>query len=613
MKPSRAGLLAFLWQCSLLLLLVMHSGALYAQGPAWQTAMRLGIPASTYPVYGYSWPEAVAYDGAGNMLVAGEFRGSVQFGSTTLVGGTGESVFVAKWSPITGTYLWAQQAGSGFRDKVTAVAVSGTNVYITGSFDGATATFGTISLTNVDVYNSDVFLAKLQDTGSAGTFVWAKRAGGGYQDQATAMAVNGNNVYIAGSFQYDTVRFDNVTLTNAAKYSTDAYVVKLTDAGSTGTFVWGKTAEGSDTDDRATAIAVSGNSIYVAGGFVGARPASSATGGTIRFGNTTLTDTQLYGEDVFVAKLTDNGSSSDFVWAHGIGSWGTPAGTGLPPGTPDYVGYDHATAITANGANVYLAGVFKARNITFGSTTVVNAQEYFDDIFVTKLVDAGNTSSFVWAQRAGGANNDIITALASSGSSVFAVGSFQSPTATFGSGFMLRNATTYSYTDLFVAKLADAGSSGAFTWATRAGDVHQDFATGVAINGSTVSVVGGVGGPVSVGRYPIVTIGDAGLLASVVDGSPLVSSPLAVKTAHLAALMLAPNPAHGTATVQLPAVPGATTATLTVLDALGRPVHTQTAATNSTAALDLTGLAPGLYAVRVAAGGSTATQRLVVE
>ncbi|WP_210521016.1 T9SS type A sorting domain-containing protein [Hymenobacter terricola] len=67
------------------------------------------------------------------------------------------------------------------------------------------------------------------------------------------------------------------------------------------------------------------------------------------------------------------------------------------------------------------------------------------------------------------------------------------------------------------------------------------------------------------------------------------------------------------ATVLLPAVPGATPATLTVLNALGHPLCTQTAATNSTTRLDLTGLAPGLYAVRVAAGSSAATHRLVVE
>ena len=74
-----------------------------------------------------------------------------------------------------------------------------------------------------------------------------------------------------------------------------------------------------------------------------------------------------------------------------------------------------------------------------------------------------------------------------------------------------------------------------------------------------------------------------------------------------------PNPAHGRTTVHLPPIPGTTTATLTLLDALGRTLRTQTAATNARTELDLTGLPVGLYALRATAGSSTATRRLVLE
>jgi hypothetical protein len=50
-----------------------------------------------------------------------------------------------------------------------------------------------------------------------------------------------------------------------------------------------------------------------------------------------------------------------------------------------------------------------------------------------------------------------------------------------------------------------------------------------------------------------------------------------------------------------------------VLDALGRILRTQAVALNARAEVDLTGLAPGLYAVRVQAKGQVATQRLLVE
>ena len=79
---------------------------------------------------------------------------------------------------------------------------------------------------------------------------------------------------------------------------------------------------------------------------------------------------------------------------------------------------------------------------------------------------------------------------------------------------------------------------------------------------------------------------------------------------------LTPNPAHGTATVQLPAVPGAAQATLTLLDALGRTVRTQLVplpAAGATAEVPLAGLAPGLYRLRVQAGGLLASRALAVE
>jgi hypothetical protein len=93
-------------------------------------------------------------------------------------------------------------------------------------------------------------------------------------------------------------------------------------------------------------------------------------------------------------------------------------------------------------------------------------------------------------------------------------------------------------------------------------------------------------------------------------GSGLLATTPALRPESIS---LFPNPAHGRATVQLPAIPGAATATLTILDALGRTLRTQTTATSANAELDLRGFAPGLYAVRLAAGTGSVMQRLVVE
>jgi hypothetical protein len=77
-----------------------------------------------------------------------------------------------------------------------------------------------------------------------------------------------------------------------------------------------------------------------------------------------------------------------------------------------------------------------------------------------------------------------------------------------------------------------------------------------------------------------------------------------------------PNPAHHTLSLMLPAVPGATKAQVLLLNAIGQQVRVNSVALSAAAThaqLDLTGVAPGLYTVRVLAGGQAASQRLVVE
>jgi|GEM_PF-645882 len=94
-------------------------------------------------------------------------------------------------------------------------------------------------------------------------------------------------------------------------------------------------------------------------------------------------------------------------------------------------------------------------------------------------------------------------------------------------------------------------------------------------------------------------------------------APLATAIGQLAlGLGLYPNPAHGSAQVSLPAVPGASQATLTLVDALGRVVRRQSvglSAAGALTAIDLSSLAPGVYALRTQAGAETAVRRLVVE
>ena len=544
-----------------------------AQVPAWRSAQV--IAAATVAVTGsFSGVSATAVDAAGNVYLAGFFTNSVVLGGTTLTSLGSDDVFVAKFSPVSNQVVWAQRAGGLGTDYASALAVSGTSVYLAGAFSGATAGFGGTSLTSAGA--EDVFVAKLTDAGPTGTFVWAQRAGGTRSDVANALAVSGTSVYVAGEFNSVAADFGSVVLTGAL--FADVFVAKLTDAGPSGAFVWAQQA-GGPRGDAATALAVRGTSVYVAGEF---------NSPTADFGATALTSAG--GSDVFITKLLDAGSSGSFAWAQRAGGTGS----------------DYATALAVSGTGMYVAGYFESATAGFGSTTLVSGGA--SDAFVAKLTDAGPTGGFAWAQRAGGTGDDIASALAVSGTSVCVAGVFDSPTAGFGATSLANaNPGTRGF-DVFVAKLTDAGPSGGFAWAQRAGGNSNEFTSSLAVSGTSVYVAGSFLGSTTAFGAITLTVpppsSRVGFLAALTDPT-LTATTVAAGPREPAQLF--PNPARRTATLHRPA--GTPGAPLTLTDATGRAVRRYPAPAGPEAALDVEGLPAGLYLLR----GAGPALRLAVE
>ena len=536
-----------------------------AQAPAWQGAVVSS---------GASF-RAAAADASGNVYVVGSFNGTVVLGTLALVSAGSTDAFVAKWSTVTNGFVWAHRAGGVGSDEALAMAVSGSSVYVTGLFSG-TAAFGPISLTSAG--QTDLFVTKLTDAGAAGSFAWAQRAGGAAGSaRPYAIGVSGANVYITGEFlgTFSLGAAGNLTTTSTG--NSDGFLAKLTDAGGTAGFTWAQRLGGSGIDG-CSGLAVNGSSVYVTGEFSGT--AVLGTLGLVSVGNF----------DVFVAKLTDTGPTGSFVWAQRAGG----------------VGFDYSNALAVNGGSVYVTGSFNG-TAGFGATTL--ASNGAEDLYVAKLMDAGTAGSFTWAQRGGGGGSDGGSGLAVSGPNVYVTGHFVGVAALGTLGLVSAGSL-----DVFVAKLTDAGSTGSFVWAQSAGGTSYDVGVGVAVSGASVFVAGQVTLPTSFGSFTFATPAGntGGALASLRDPAlSATASPLL-----LAAIGLFPNPARTAATVRLPAVPGAATATLTLLDALGRAVRTQLVplpAAGATVELALAGLAPGLYRLRVQAGGQQTSQALAVE
>jgi len=236
------------------------------------------------------------------------------------------------------------------------------------------------------------------------------------------------------------------------------------------------------------------------------------------------------------------------------------------------------------------------------------------DGVVARLTDAGNSGAVTWAQRLGGPLDDEPQALAMVGGKVYVAGYFNSggpigggPTAAFGSTQL----QAVGGSDAFLTRLTDTGSTGRFDWAQAAGSTADDYANAVTLNGTTPCVGGFfTGASFALGALTLPNLHTGSATSFVASLTDLT---LATRDAALqAGLALYPNPARTTATVRVPASAG-TAATLTLLDALGRAVRTQAATAGTDVAFDLTGLAPGLYALRVQVGAALAMHPLVVE
>jgi hypothetical protein len=545
-----------------------------ARAQTWQTAMALPTVAGSESVV-----TCAALDASGNVYLVGQFKGTVAFGTTSLTSAGGYDVFVAKWNPASARFAWAQRAGGTAHDYPTAMAVNGTAVYVTGGILGP-ATFGGTALPGNGGAGSLSFLTKVNDAGATATFAWAQQFNG-FTGLIRSLAISGPNLYVSGYFE-GAASF-GATAFQAAGGS-DVFVAKLSDVGSGATFSWAQRAGGPD-DDGAYELALRGTNVYVTGTF----------GLTAAFGSSQIISAGS--SDVFVAKLTDAGATAAFTWSQRAGG----------------AGYEWPSAMAVSNTGIYLTGEFGSAAASFGSTTLTNAGPGSSDVFVAKLTDAGASSAFAWAQQVNGPDYAGGNAIAVSGNSVYVAGEFLGATAVFGSTTLTNaNRTT---ADVFLAKLTDAGTSARYAWVQQAGGMGDEGAGALLLNGANVYVAGYFGSPANFGSLPPLTSATAniaGYLATLTD--PALTATMASRGSL--SFSLAPNPARATATVRLPAVPGAAAATLTLTDALGRTLRTATVGLPTAGRqheLDLTGLAPGLYAVQVRAGSTSGTQRLVIE
>jgi len=260
--------------------------ALFDNGPTAKTLVSAGgsdIFIAKYNAAGlYQWAVSmggavddaandIALDAAGNVYATGWFADVADFDPGAGVYNLGTSSSISNWRVFVlklstyGTFDWAGQfAGSGIQQGFSIAVDSLKNVYVAGSFSGATdfdPGADTFLLATVGL--KDVFLTKLNP---AGDFLWAKQLGSQTDETCLALALDDScNVYSIGTFS-DTLNFDPgqaVFYLSPAGFE-DVFISKLDSAGK---FMWANAVGGQDTEEGKAIVVDKAYNVYVTGYF----------------------------------------------------------------------------------------------------------------------------------------------------------------------------------------------------------------------------------------------------------------------------------------------------------------------------------------------------------
>jgi hypothetical protein len=383
-------------------------------------------------------------DSTGNVVVAGQFHGIVDFGTglitsfTNPTSGPTMDAFVAKYT--SGAAVWSRGLGGNASDAATGAAVdSGGNVVVTGYQGSSQVDYGGGNLGTRG--SNDIFVAKYDST--TGDHVWSKTVGGTGPDWGGAAAVDsGGSVFVTG---YMSVSSSGVDFGGGALFSAggaDAFLVKYS---SDGAHAWSKRF-GSTGTDLGMVVRTDGlGNVYVGGTFEG----------SVDFGGGALTSAGL--RDIFVVKFT---AAGQHVWSKRFG--GTSG--------------EDVRGVAVDGAgDVFLTGQFLG-TISFGGSAMTSAGN--EDIFLAKL--SGASGGHVWSKRLGSTAPDAGYGVAVDGGGNVAITGFFAGGVDFGGGMIM--AQVY---DIFVAKYSSAGT---YISARRYGDpvglYESQYGDAIAMNGS---------------------------------------------------------------------------------------------------------------------------------
>jgi len=335
----------------------------------------------------------INYDTVNNFVYcAGTYRGTLIIGNDTLLGGSTEDAYLAKYDTL-GNPVWTRSLNGLGNEKIYGIDFDNSgNIYLAGQFS-INMKVGSVSLTGLG--STDGFLAKLN---SSGVVTFARRFGGTGSETVSGLRYHGasNTLSLGGSYN-GTMVIDGNNRTSGGDL--DIYVAQFD--GTTGNSNWVFTSAGAQADIlRGITIDGSAN-VYVTGGLCNNKDILGPFG---------LASSGIY--DMFVAKITSAGALS---WARSLTGSGSEIG-------------NHVALDASN--NVCVLGTFDlgigsrgsiAKNLlpTSGSR----------DFFFAKWDNSGTYQSI---KTSGGTGDDFSTSMVNHGSNLLVSGFAQNNSNFFG-------------------------------------------------------------------------------------------------------------------------------------------------------------------------------------
>lgn len=306
---------------------------------------------------------------------------TITFGNVTLTNSGRETkdMFILKYDD-SGNQIWAKKIGGAQSDYVDRINVDNEgNIYIAGSFQSPTISFGSIDVTN-DLSGStgvSFFVAKLSANGEA---LWIKNAYSALSMRTIPSGLeidSDGNVYVSSDFDHD-IKFNN----SLYSYYWGMFLVKYD---SSGNFKWVRTAPG----NSAGVVVDSNNQVYFSG---------TSSGGTQTFASLPLSNIS----SGFIAKISPSGT----------GVWITNFISNLQ---------SKSSAITKDSSDNIIATGSYWGNLQVGG---VSYPSLSNDAFVVKC---SNTGSVLWASVIQGQSTEQATDIAvDAQDNIYATGFYQS-------------------------------------------------------------------------------------------------------------------------------------------------------------------------------------------